>query len=95
MYPALDINVAEKFFVLPVFSAHVRNPPAIRESQFTDLFKKFFSSLLERFRNDAWSLYGLQKAQLAQHHDAAAAATEKRLRAALVGDVAGLDLARL
>jgi hypothetical protein len=51
MYPALDINVAEKFFVLPVFSAHVRNPPAIRESQFTDLFKKFFSSLLERFRS--------------------------------------------
>jgi len=57
--------------------------------------EKAFAAALEGFRNDAWSLYGLQKAQLAQHHDAAAAETEKRLKAALVGNVAGLDLARL
>ena len=54
-----------------------------------------FAAALERFPNNAWSLYGLMKAQQAQHHETAAAETAKRLEAALVGDIAELNLSRL
>lgn len=54
-----------------------------------------FAAALARFPNNAWSLYGLKQAQEAQGKQAAAAATQQRLNAALVGDPADLDLARL
>lgn len=54
-----------------------------------------FKAALEQFPNNAWSLYGLKEAQEAQNLTAAAAETEEKLKGALVGDIAELDLARL
>lgn len=57
--------------------------------------EKAFQAALEWFPNNAWSLYGLQKAQEGQNHNADAAKTEERLNRVLVGDVDGLELFRL
>ncbi len=57
--------------------------------------ERAFEAALERFPNDAWSLYGLQKAQQAQNHKEAATETEERLKRVRAGDVERLELSRL
>ena len=57
--------------------------------------ERAFEAALERFPNNAWSLYGLQKAQQVQNHKEAAAETEERLKRVSAGDVEGLELSRL
>ncbi len=54
-----------------------------------------FAQSLKQFPHNGWALYGLMKAQQAQHNETAAQETAKRFKQAWTGDPATLTLKRL